>query len=157
MSLCSTCSIVPFSSLPPAPLPTSSTLIAGETNLPELWFKDSETVTEHSDLGFPWHEKLDALAASAKLCPLCELVQKGAQAWIDRYEENSKNNKSFVEFNKNNSSIPSSQRLWMTKRYGGGPGFIVLVRGEKDSQRVVLLAGVGFAVDEGMYQMIVAD
>jgi hypothetical protein len=151
MALCRTCSTIPFLSLPPPPLPTGSTRIADKVNLPELWYDDSEVVTKDSPLGLQWHENLDALAVSAKICPLCDLAQKGAQTWLDLYEDASKNNKLFVEFHKSNSTIPTGQQLWLTKRFGGGPGFIVLVRGPKEVQRVILLTGVSFAVEAGKY------
>jgi hypothetical protein len=151
MVLCTICSTIPFASLPPPPLPSGSIRIADKDNLPELWYEDSKELATDSVLGFKWHENLDALAVSANSCPLCDLTQKGAQAWLELYEDASNNDKAFVEFNKSHSSIPQGKQLWLTKRFGGGPGFIVLLRGRKNARRVILLAAVSFAVRTGRY------
>jgi hypothetical protein len=151
MTLCITCASIPFSSLPSPPAPYTSTRIADEENLTELWYKDSKEVTKDSVLGFKWHESVDALATSAKTCPLCELAQKGVQEWLDKYKEVTEKNKVYAEFQTNKSLIPRDQQLWLTKRFGGAPGFIVLVRGPISPRRVVLLTGVSFAVEAGTY------
>jgi hypothetical protein len=131
-------------------MPRGHTRIADQDDLPELLYTDNEAVTEDSALGFPWHENLDALAASAKLCPLCAIVQKGAESWINLYDDAWKNNPIFVEFNGKSSSRPTGQRLWLTKRVGGAPGFLVLVRNPKKKKGVMLLSGVSFACEAGM-------
>lgn len=153
MAVCNLCSTIPFSSLPPPSLPTGSSRIGDQDHLPVLWYDESEADAKDSSLGFKWHQDLDALAASAKICTVCNLVQKGSEAWLDRYNDVSKNNLSFNEFREGKPTIPSGQQLWLTKRFGGGPGFIVLVRSLKNRQRlqVILLAGVSFAVESGMY------
>jgi hypothetical protein len=151
MALCSVCATVPFLSLPSPLSQNGSIRIADKEELPELWYTDTEQVPKNSALGFPWHEHIDALAASAKICPLCELVQNGVQSWLDLYKDVSTNSKHFAEFHKNDSSVPSGKQLWLTKRFGGGPGFLVLVRNPKNAKRVYLLTGVSFAVEAGAY------
>jgi hypothetical protein len=149
--LCSICSTIPFSSLPPPPLPSGFFPIADEDNLPELFYDGSERISKDSALGFPWHENLDALDTSAKLCPLCKLIQKGVKAWLPFYNEASANSKPFVKFNKSKASTPRGQQLWLAKRFGEGPGFIVLVRGSNEARRLILLTAVRFSVEASTY------
>ena len=76
--------------------------------MPELWYEQN-TAARDSPLGFPWHENLDALAASAGGCPLCDLIQKGARSWLDLYGDALQNN-SFIEFDGHSRSpIPRYQ------------------------------------------------
>lgn len=150
MALCSLCQSIPVSSLPTAQQPNGSIYIGDNRELVELWYKDKEAPLK-DPLGFPWHEDLDALAKSAKTgCPLCVLVQTGAQTWIDRYRHEGQNNKLFKEFHEHREPFPEGQRLWLTKRFGGADGFILLVRNPKSDIGVNLLTGVGFSVESGM-------
>jgi hypothetical protein len=147
MSLCNLCSTVPFSSLPSPLSATRYTRIADNDNLPALFYKDAEAVDREYATGFSWHEDLDALAASAKTCSLCALVQKGIDAWLDRYNDALANDKLFVEFHESQAPIPHGERLWLKKRFGGAPGFVVSVRNPKKRNQVIVLAGVSFAVE----------
>lgn len=149
MALCGICSATPFSSLPNAPNHTTCSLLADKEDMPELWYNDPTLVLEDSALGYPWHENMDTLAASAKFCPLCGFLQKGVQSWLDLYEDALRNDKYFREFHQRDSPIPTGQQLWLTKRSGGAPGFIVLVWSGK-SGRAYVLTGVSFGIEAGM-------
>jgi len=148
MALCSICSNIPFFSLPQPHALSSFTRIADNDDMPEL-ISDRKQIADDSALGLPWHEDIDALATFAKICPLCSLVQKGVQSWLDLYEDALRNNKGFVEFHASLTPIPTGEQLWLTKRYGGGPGFIVLVR-NRARRGTILLTGVSFGVVGGM-------
>jgi hypothetical protein len=115
---------------------------------------DAEAVDRDCDTSFPWHENLDALAASAKVCSLCGLVQKGVEAWLERYNDALTNDKLFMEFHESHSPIPHGERLWLKKRFGEAPGFVVFVRNLKKRNQVMVLAGVSFAVEVGMWSGI---
>ena len=58
--------------------------------------------------------------------------------------------KSLQEFDKGHSLVPTGQRLWLTKRFGKGPGFVVLVRNSTTINNVVVLTAVSFGVEAGM-------
>jgi hypothetical protein len=147
MALCSTCSAVPFFSLP-EPLKISGFFrIADRSNLPEFRYGDGNEFSESTSLGVAWHESLDHLGTSAKSCTLCGLVQEGIESWIHEFDDARKNCKSFIEFDAEHHDIPQGERLWLTRRYGGGPGFIVLARNPKARKSVIMLTGVSFSVE----------
>ena len=143
MALCSLCQNTPFSSLPSPQDPRSGTSVGDKKELVQIFYEDVE-----KPIGFPWHDHLDALAASAaKGCPLCALVQVGVQKWTDIYCDMAQNSKFFKEFHQDHDPFPSGQKLWLTRRYGEADGFIVMVKNPKLESGVYLLAGVGFSAD----------
>lgn len=151
MALCSLCQNIPFSSLPAPPEPDGCSYTADNKDLIQLWYRGSKALPK-DDIGYLWHEHLDALAKSTSTgCPLCSLVHAGVQTWVDRYRHEAENNKSFKEFHGQMELIPEGQQLWVTARFGGAAGFIVLVRNPSGRSSLYLLTGVGFSVDSGMY------
>lgn len=146
MALCGLCQSIPFGDLPEFPGSDAWSRIADDTNLPEfeIGLKDGES---SYPLGFPWHESLEALAEAAKLdCPLCNLVEAGAQAWLDSYQKGATTNEHFIKYSLDDEPIPHGQRLWICKRRGKGAGFAVLIR-SLVWRAFVLLTGVSFSVD----------
>jgi hypothetical protein len=149
MSLCSLCQIIPFSKLPTALEPVSISYIAGNRALVNLWYTREDPLPE-GHLGLPWHEHLDALAESAAAgCPLCAIVQAGIETWTSHYNHEAENNESFKEFEMQRMPIPERQRLYLTKRFGGATGFLVLVPHPASVKLVNLMTGVGFSVNSG--------
>ncbi|KAK2764993.1 hypothetical protein FQN54_008692 [Arachnomyces sp. PD_36] len=148
MSLCNFCQGIPFDSLPTPEEPYGSSLIADNSELIQFWWGLDDPLYELKDpLGFPWHEDLNALEASAGSgCPLCSLVQKGAQSWIEKHREPGKGALFWREFHQKTEPIPHGQRLWLTRRFGGGDGFTILVRNPNLKNAVHLLTGVAFCV-----------
>ena len=149
MSLCLLCQSISFSSLPAAPEPVSVTYIADNKALVNLWFtSDDPLPTDHP--GLPWHENLDDLAESATAgCPLCALIHAGVRTWTNHYSHEAENNKSFLEFSKHKMPIPEGKRLYLTKRFGGAAGFLVLIPHPHSAAVVNLMTGVGFSVESG--------
>ncbi|KAK7996718.1 transcription activator of gluconeogenesis [Apiospora arundinis] len=143
MVLCSLCSTIPFGSLPDHP-PDKGLTLAGDMNECPVLIIDPE---HKEPYGFPWHQDLNSLAESASSCPLCAIVQEGFQKWLGYFEE-SQRKPFYAEFKETYAeSVPHGQRLFLTRRYGGGPGFIVLAR--ETTRRwssLYLLTGVVFSV-----------
>lgn len=101
-------------------------------------------------IGFPWHEDIAALAASAACCALCAVVQAGIDAWQELYRDIEENNKGFIEFHKDKEPMPGrGDRLWLAKRFSDAPGFVVLIRAPRLKSSVYLMTGVAFATEEG--------
>ena len=117
MALCDLCQTVPFTALPRLSRERrGATLIAGNVESPQVMFQAGDEITSPTtdlpdQIGFPFHQGLDALALSARSCPVCEIAQTGVQGWIDRWEDAAKNNKSFIEFNLLRDPIPTGQQL----------------------------------------------
>lgn len=158
MALCSTCLSVPWTSLPPVPEYESTCRVADHYEMLEIHFLQSEeTTSDHPKpevpFGFPFHPDIEVLALSAKLCPLCKVIQHSVQAWIDQWTEASKTKKGFVEFQMEHNPIPVEQQLWITKGCEGAQGFYVWARNSQRKNAVYLLAAVGFSVDKGMFTM----
>lgn len=101
-------------------------------------------------IGFPFYENMEALAQSAKSCPLCALIQDGVQRWVDDWEDGAKNNKMFIEFSMKRHPIPRKERLWLTRRADGEQGFYVWAQCPMMKSWFNLLSAVGFSVDSGM-------
>lgn len=128
--------------------------MAGQDEMPMVWHDwPADRITDNQapqgPLGFPFHENLETLALSAELCPLCGVVQKGVQAWIENWEDAAKNNKGFIEFSMDTDCMPTKEKLWTTKCYGGAQGFYVWAEHPKRNS-MYLLTAVGFSVDNGM-------
>jgi hypothetical protein len=120
--------------------------------LPVLFWR-SETNDElfqlKDPIGFAWHKCFDALAESARTrCPLCTIVQTGVQIWLDHYQEAENTNPGWHHFYKKSYAFPKEETLWLTKRFGGGDGFIVLTRNPIKTG-VYFITGVNFAVEAG--------
>ena len=129
----------------------SSSYIGDNRDLPQLHITSygaKKGRALNDPVGFPWHEDLDALVASAASCALCAMVQEGVNMWIAHYRDVEENNKHFIEFQKANQPIPGpGERLWLTKRLCGAPGFLVFIRRGKSSLN--FMAGVGFVTESG--------
>ncbi|ROW01241.1 hypothetical protein VMCG_05975 [Cytospora schulzeri] len=154
MSLCSLCLTVPWLSLPPTKDNISAARVADNDEMLEVWYDHPAYRTQHNEatnqpLGLPFHENLQALALSAKLCPLCGLVQSGVCTWINTWQDAAKNHKGFIEYHMEKDPIPANERLWVTQSYGGAQGFYVW--GEHPKKKsMYLLTAVGFSIDGGM-------
>ncbi|KAI0121015.1 heterokaryon incompatibility protein-domain-containing protein [Xylariales sp. AK1849] len=144
MGLCSLCSKTPFADLPDPQKPWASSRVADDTEMIEFYWREEG---RQDPLGFPWHEDLDALATSAKSCKMCTVVQAGAQVWLDRYRTAEKTNKHWMEFREDDDPIPSGQRLWLTKRFGGAEGFDVFVE-VPNKNGYHLITAVAFSVEK---------
>jgi hypothetical protein len=154
MALCTLCQSIPFASLPSIPEGQDGlTRVADNSEMPELWWHrkgNDEPLLPKDPIGFAWHKSFDALAESAKAgCPLCILVQAGVQIWLDHFREAERTYAGWRQFYKDNEPIPNEETLWLTKRSGGGDGFIVLARNSIKRQRVFFLTGVNFSVEAG--------
>jgi hypothetical protein len=154
MALCNLCQQIPFASLPSLPEgQDGGCRVADNKEMPEIWWtrkSNNEPAQLKGPIGFAWHESFNALAESAQAgCPLCTLVQTGVQIWLDYYREAERTDLGWIEFNKGDQPIPSEERLWLTKRFGGGDGFLVFARNpiSKHRVRVYFLTGVNLSVD----------
>ncbi|KAI3391067.1 hypothetical protein diail_8072 [Diaporthe ilicicola] len=133
MALCDLCQTVPFTALPRLSQEGRWTsLVANSTDNPRVfWLHVGGDVIETSSaelpdpIGFPFHKDLDALALSARSCPVCKIAQAGVQGWIDRWEDAAKNDKAFIEFDKLREPIPRGQQLWLTACDDGEQGFVL--------------------------------
>lgn len=151
MSLCSLCLTVPWLSLPP---PGKDLIVARVADKDEMlvvhYNRSADGVPDsqapQQPMGFPFHENLETLAFSAKLCLLCGVIQNGVQAWINHWEEAAKNNKGFIEFDIHRHPIPTKQKLWVTKCYGGAMGFYVWAE-HPEKKSLYMLTAVAFSVD----------
>lgn len=151
MALCSICQSIPFSSLPDPPNSIGCIYVGDNKELPILIPHDRNAPPD-DQLWFAWHQHLDALAESAATgCSLCVLVHAGAQTWMKHYQHESETNKGFKEFREDRMLVTKGQALYLTKRFGGAAGFIVLVRPKATSRGTYLLTGVGFSVDGGAF------
>ncbi|TVY80634.1 hypothetical protein LSUE1_G004553 [Lachnellula suecica] len=155
MSLCDLCLSIPFDSLPAPPEPGSSSIVSSKRDLVQLWYETENKigVPLHDPIGFPYHENLDALAASSPSCTLCAAVQSGVDLWIEDYRDAEKSDQYFLQFLKDEIS-GGGQRLWLTKRFSGTPGFLVLVRIPDYTTGVYLMTGVGFTAEAGLNDKI---
>lgn len=152
MALCTLCQTIPFDTLPSVPesVQNLGTFITDNYRLPQLGGlkRDSNDSKEDSLPGFPWHESLASLQQHAEAeCPLCIVVQAGVQIWLDNFRREEKEYRGWNEFTRNSHAIPSGQRLWLAKRFGGGDGFVILVENPLNSYGgLYLLTGVNFCV-----------
>ncbi|KAK7917749.1 hypothetical protein PG985_011357 [Apiospora marii] len=146
MGICSLCSTIPFGSLPDPPSYESWFRIGDQSECPAFSVKP----TENDAYGLPWHQDLASLATVSNACPLCAVVQEGFQKWLGYFEE-SRRTEFFTEFKDvYNETVPHGQRLFLVKRFGGGPGFIVLAKQPAMRKRLCLciLTGVVFSVSK---------
>lgn len=155
MPLCSLCLSIPWTSLPPPNESDGTSRLADCDEMLEAWLPRpadpaSDAQTLQKPLGTPFHKDLESLALSAKLCPLCEIIDRGVQAWISHWEDAAQNYKFFIEFGLEDNPIPSKEQLWVTKSYGGAQGFYVWARNPKRTHIFNLLAAIGFGVESGM-------
>ncbi|KAI1086968.1 HET-domain-containing protein [Rostrohypoxylon terebratum] len=146
MALCSLCRAIPFNQLPePHSLDDGWCRVFDESELPLMMCRGHEHGPENP-IGYSWHLGLGALAASADTCTLCSIIHQGVQRWLSHFEQG-RQTQFYEEFQDTYSySVPTEERLWLTKRFGGGPGFVVLAR-ESRGGEIHLLTGVAFSVD----------
>jgi len=152
MALCKLCQSIPFTSLPLVPEGLNSSTRLGDKNELPVLFRRSKSNDEFSKLedpiGCAWHKCFDALAESARTgCPLCNIVQAGVQIWLDHYQEVERT-PAWNYFYKKSHAVPKEETLWLTKRFGGGDGFIVLVR-NPIKNGIYFITGVNFAAEAG--------
>lgn len=152
MALCSLCSAIPLDSLPPHHPTEGYMRTFDEDDLPVIVCRHEYKHDSEHPIGYPWHPDLDSLVASAPACALCSVVYQGFQNWLSIFERG-KGKKFFTEFRDTyTDDVPNGERLWLTQRYGGGPGFNVLVKHQKP-RKIYLLTGVAFSVDESELQI----
>ncbi|KAK6073425.1 HET domain-containing protein [Seiridium cupressi] len=147
MSLCRLCLKIPFDSLPRPHPSTRFSRTFDQTELPALGCSRECAETHGSEnLGHLWHPNLEALGESANTCALCATVQGGFQAWLRHFDRGSKSDFYVKHREIYDDAVPAGQKLYLAQRYGGSPGFVVLVRDPK-YERIVVLTGVSFSVD----------
>ncbi|TPX13405.1 uncharacterized protein E0L32_006135 [Thyridium curvatum] len=148
MALCEFCARIPFDDLPQFPRHDSRYRIADKTALAKFGQDDGKGEPEHA-LGFSWQESLAAVEQSAKAgCPLCTLVQAGAERWMRHYKDAEENDDFFIEYGLDRQPIPHDQVLWVSKRYGGGDGLSVTVRNADSKQSFVVITSISISVPE---------
>jgi hypothetical protein len=161
MALCSRCLAIPFQSLPPPHL--GGFPLYRVFNLPDIQntqclCSEADEVDENGEesehaLGYPWHPDLDSLAASASDCALCQVVHKGIQNWLRKFKEGKAKDR-LKNFGKQfDFPLPEGRVLYLTQRFGGGPGFNIMVETTRISRTDhYILPGVAFSVDESRLQ-----
>lgn len=112
------------------------------------------TPTTKSDF-FPWHTNLSSLATAAQTCPLCWVVEQGYQRWLEHFEEARHIDPQSLDEEKIENLDGT---LWVTRRFKGGPGFVVLLhRGLNYNYKIgvastyILLTGVCFSAEQGQF------
>lgn len=148
MALCSRCLAIPLQSLPPPrPWYTSGPAV-GSWEIPYLCCEREIDEELEDQLGYPWHPDLGSLAASASSCILCQVVHKGFKHWLAKYKE-AKAQWAFGKYSRASKFlVPEGQVLYLTQRFGGGPGFNILVERSDCWEDIYILPGVCFSVDE---------
>ncbi|KAI0972442.1 HET-domain-containing protein [Xylaria arbuscula] len=147
-SICATCQSITFSTLPEPPATDRFSRIGDHSDLPavELEEPEDKSTYQRHQIGFPWHANLGALASSSHTCSLCNLVQAGVQQWCEK-RETSLQTPFYITYSDNfQHTVPDDKQLFLTKRTGGSPGFLVYVA-SKVYQSVYLLTGVAFSVE----------
>ncbi|KAF2670489.1 hypothetical protein BT63DRAFT_239438 [Microthyrium microscopicum] len=151
MPLCSACSSIPFSSLPPFPswLPYAHIPSAIEKDLvPFLQNPHPEPINLQRPLGLPHHQSPDLLRQSAQTCGLCSLILAGYNRVLEARERHVADE---VGRFYDEAGGPDG-RFWVCARREGQQGFLVLNWSEKrrdsGSHEVYVVAGAGFAVDD---------
>lgn len=153
MPLCELCLTVPFTALPRLPQEhRGMTTVANDAENTQIMFQAGDEITSPDadlpdQIGFAFHENLEALALSARSCPVCEIAQTGVQGWIDRWEDAAKNSKSFIEFGLKREPIPTGQQLWLTACDDGEQGFYLWAKNPATPKYLYLLATVRFFVE----------
>lgn len=154
MSLCRLCLSVPFTSLPPPVTP----YFIGQPGHELISIRPDEEEDPNSEgtcepIGFAFHEDLEALALSSRLCVLCAIIQAAIQKWTDALDDAVDNSHSATgESMWLHYTIPSKVRLWLTKPYGGALGFYVWTQhlNPNYQRHLSLMAAIGFSVNSGM-------
>ncbi|KAG6361791.1 hypothetical protein INS49_010020 [Diaporthe citri] len=150
MPVCDLCLTVPFTALPRLPQERRGlTTVADSAESIQVMFQAGDEITSPDaelpdQIGFPFHEDLEALALSARSCPVCNVAQTGVQGWIDRWEDAAKNSKSFIEFSLQREPIPTGQQLWLTACDDGEQGFFLWAKNPATPKYLYLLAAVRF-------------
>lgn len=156
MPLCDLCLTVPFTALPRLPQERRAlTTVAGNAESMQIMFQAGDEITSPDaelpdQIGVPFHEDLEALALSARSCPVCEIAQAGVQGWIDRWEDAAKNDKSFIEFSLQRQPVPAGQRLWLTACDDGEQGFCLWAKNPATPKFLYLLAAVRFYAESSL-------
>lgn len=161
MALCDCCKTIPFSSLPELQPSPAIGKVADDPELPIIsWTRgdgsgDGVVGGERplgDPIGFPWHADLHALAESSRSsgCPLCIVAQAGVQIWLGRYGTARQADRAWREHGGDDyQPAPHAQRLWLTRRPGGSPGFVVLAQNPAQPAQIYPLTGVGFVGGAG--------
>lgn len=153
MGLCELCSTVPFTALPRLPQEGREIIaVADNAESTQIMFyaRDGGRFSDAQlpdPVGFPFHRDLDALAFSARSCPVCSVAQSGVQGWIERWEDAAKNNKHFIEFSLQHDPIPRGQQLWLTACDDGEQGFCLWAKNPVTPRYLNQLAAVRFYVE----------
>ncbi|KAM0301545.1 hypothetical protein HYE67_006634 [Fusarium culmorum] len=155
MTICSLCSPALSS---PSELPTlseswnSGCSIVESSSTPCFWaHKDCETPPE--DIGLPHHVGLDALTESAKECPLCELILKRVDKFIQGLKEVEKDpHYRYFVLEVQGHGVPETWFFKLVQRLDGGEGFAVLANSKK-KRSMYLMDVFGFCVNpvDSMY------
>jgi hypothetical protein len=148
MSLCSLCRSIPFEAL---------------TCLPECYQRKPNTFKKNSPaslyffvlkipspplepLGFPHHNSLEILAASAETCGLCDFLHSSLNAFLTAFSK-AENEPSFSHYTQRRLGISSDFQLFLTRRSNGGDGFLVLLLAPPE-ERLYVLGAVGLCVED---------
>lgn len=156
MPLCDLCLTVPFTALPRLPQERRGLFtVADNAESTQVTFQAGDEITSPDaelpdPIGFPFHEDLEALALSARSCPVCNIAQAGVQGWIDRWEDAAKNNKSFIEFSLQRQPVPTGQRLWLTACDDGEQGFFLWAKNPAKPKYLYQLAAVRLYAESSM-------
>lgn len=158
MPLCDLCRTAPFTALPRLPQERRGmTTVADDAESTQVMFQTGENIMSPDaelpdQIGFPFHRDLDALASSARSCPVCNMAQTGVQGWIDRWEDAAKNNKSFIEFSLQRDPVPKGQQLWLTACDDGEQGFCLWAKNPATPKYLYLLAAVRFYAEASVFR-----
>lgn len=156
MPLCDLCLTVPFTALPRLPQERRGlTTLADNAESIQVMFQAGDEITSPDaelpdQIGFPFHDNLEALALSARSCPVCDIAQTGVQGWIDRWEDAAKNDKAFIEFHLQREPVPTGQRLWLTACDDGEQGFCLWAKNPATPKYLYLLAAVRFYAESSL-------
>ena len=148
MSLCSLCRSIPFENLPHLPLRWRGGVssIQDHFSMPVFCLDRKLSSGSNEPLGFPHHNSLEVLAASASDCELCGLIYHST-SFVASYREAEKD--PVFSHYQSGSGLPCELQLWLTRRLNGGDGFLTFVRA-RSGNLIFLVCAVGFCVEDGM-------
>ena len=139
-TLCELCRSIPIDNLPDFPNPYGIYSSEDREYIHEYDLNDSK-----KPLGFSHHPNLKRLQRSAAQCPLCRLILDQIEL-VERNFEEFKKTPDFLQYHA--IGYPKFD-LFLTRRKGIGPGFLVLCHSTlKDF--FFLLGAIGVCAQEGM-------